>query len=256
MLRESHVKVYAIADDQVQQLRDLTRLRFECAQTGEKQRLISLLDLAFPEYQAPFSDLFGASSRAVLADFPTAKQLAKVDLRRLTRLLRETSRGCFGRAPAQRLKEAAKNSWALRRRAEALAMEIRFVVEGLNVLIDQIRQLEKRFQTLMVDQQKLLQTIPGLGKVWAPTVLAEILPVFQPDSKHGARKLVATAGVDVRLTESGVFRSHDPLFSEVYKRQKDRGKHHMVALTHVANKMLHVIFSVLKNDRPYTPILT
>ena len=82
-------------------------------------------------------------------------------------------------------------------------MEIRFVVERLNVLIDQIRQLEKRFQTLMVDQQKLLQTIPGLGKVWAPTVLAEILPVFQPDSKHGARKLVATAGVDVRLTESG-----------------------------------------------------
>ncbi len=205
MLRESHVKVCAIADDQVQQLRDLTRLRFECAQTavGEKQRLISLLDLAFPEYQAPFSDLFGASSRAVLAEFPTAKQLAKVDLRRLTRLLRESSRGCFGRAPAQRLKEAAKNSWALSRRAEALAMEIRFVVERLNVLIDQIRQLEKRFQTLMVDQQKLLQTIPGLGKVWAPTVLAEILPVFQPDSKHGARTLVATAGVDVRLTESG-----------------------------------------------------
>ena len=279
------MKVCAIADDQVQQLRDLTRLRFECAQTavGEKQRLISLLDLAFPEYQAPFSDLFGASSRVVLAEFPTAKQLAKVDLRRLTRLLRESSRGCFGRAQAQRLKEAARNSWALRRRAEALAMEIRFVVERLNVLIDQIRQLEKRFQTLMVDQQKLLHTIPGLGKVWAPTVLAEILPVFQPDSKHGARTLVATAGVDVRLTESGdkkgsgkrskrgsrylrtavmqaaeiaVFRSHDPLFSEVYKRQKDRGKHHMVALTHVANKMLHVIFSVLKNDRPYTPILT
>ena len=187
VLRESHVKVCAIADDQVQQLRDLTRLRFECAQTavGEKQRLISLLDLAFPEYQAPFSDLFGASSRAVLAEFPTAKQLAKVDLRRLTRLLRETSRGCFGRAPAQRLKEAAKNSWALSRRAEVLAMEIRFVVERLNVLIDQISQLEKRFQTLMVDQQKLLQTIPGLGKVWAPTVLAEILPVFQPDSKAG-----------------------------------------------------------------------
>ena len=285
VLRESHVKVCAIADDQVQQLRDLTRLRFECAQTavGEKQRLISLLDLAFPEYQDHFSDLFGASSRVVLAEFPTAKQLAKVDLRRLTRLLRESSRGCFGRAPAQRLKEAAKNSWALSRRAEVLAMEIRFVVERLNVLIDQISQLEKRFQTLMVDQQKLLQTIPGLGKVWAPTVLAEILPVFQPDSKHGARKLVAAAGVDVRLTESGdkkgsgkmskrgsrylrtavmqaaeiaVFRSHDPLFSEVYKRQKDRGKHHMVALTHVANKMLHVIFSVLKNDRPYTPILT
>ena len=60
----------------------------------------------------------------------------------------------------------------------------------------------------------------------------------------------------MQAAEIAVFRSHDPLFSEVYERQKDRGKHHMVALTHVANKMLHVIFSVLKNDRPYTPILT
>ena len=65
------MKVCAIADDQVQQLCDVTRLRFECAQTalGEKQRLISLLDLAFPEYQDHFSDLFGASSHAVLAEY-------------------------------------------------------------------------------------------------------------------------------------------------------------------------------------------
>ena len=95
--------------------------------------------------------------------------------------------------------------------------------------------------------------------------------------------MVAAAGVDVRLSESGhakghgkmskrgsrylrtavmqaaeiaVFRTHDPLFSAIYKRHKERGKHHLVALTHVAHKMLHVIFSVLKNERPYTPILT
>ena len=119
----TNLKVCAVVDDQVQQLRDLTRLRFECAQTAisEKQRLISLLDLAFPEYHEHFSDVFGSSSRAVLAEFPTAKQLAKVDIRRLTRLLQETSRGYFGRAHAQRLKEAAKSSFALTRRA------IRFV---------------------------------------------------------------------------------------------------------------------------------
>jgi transposase len=285
VLRETQLKVCAIADDQVQQLRDLTRLRFECAQTaiGEKHRLVSLLDLAFPEYGDHFSDLFGSSSRAVLAAFPTARQLAKVDIRRLTRLLQESSRGYFGRAQAQRLKEAAKSSFALAARAEALALEIRFVIERLNLLIEQIAQLEKRWQTMMVEQRNLLQSIPGLGKVWAPTILAEILPVFQPEHRHGARKLVAAAGVDVKLSESGdskghgkmskrgsrylrtavmqaaeiaVFRKHDPLFTAIYKRQKDRGKHHMVALTHVANKMLHVIFSVLKNERPYTPILT
>ena len=35
----------------------------------------------------------------------------------------------------------------------------------------------------------------------------------------------------------------------VYQRQIDRGKHHLVALTHVANKMLHVVFSVMKKSR-------
>ena len=44
-------------------------------------------------------------------------------------------------------------------------------------------------------------------------------------------------------------------FTQVYQRHIDRGKHHLVALTHVANKMLHIVFSVLKNNRPYTPIL-
>ena len=46
-----------------------------------------------------------------------------------------------------------------------------------------------------------------------------------------------------------------PLFEDVYNRQRERGKHHLVALSHVANKMLHVVFSVLKNNRPYTPML-
>ena len=284
LLRETHLKVCAIPDRQVHQLRDLTRLRFQCAQTvkSEKGHLVSLLDLAFPEYKQHFADLFGAASRAVLAEFPTADELARVDIRRLTRLLKDASRGAFGRDQAQALKAAAKDSFALNHRAQHLALEIRFVMERVNLLIEQIAQLDERLQDLMSEQQTLLQSIPGLGPVWAPTILAEILPVFHPEDQHGARKLVATAGLDVKQFDSGaqtgrgrmskrgsrylrtavmqaceiaVFKSHDPLFTQVYQRQIDRGKHHLVALTHVANKMLHVVFSVLKNNRPYTPRL-
>jgi len=285
LLRETHLKICAIPDVQVRQLRDLTRLRFQCAQTAkaEKARLVSLLDLAFPEYHDHFSDVFGASSRVVLAEYPTAEQLAKVDVRRLTRLLKQASRGQFGREQAQSLKAAAKSSFALASRSQHLELEIRFVVERLNLLIAQISQLDQRMKEFLTEQQALLQSIPGLGKVWAPTVLAEILPVFHPESKHGAGKLVATAGIDVRQSDSGdrtgrgrmskrgsqylrtavmqaaevaVFKSLDPLFTRVYERHIERGKHHLVALSHVAHKMLHVIFSVLKNNRPYTPILT
>ncbi len=284
ILREENPKVSAIPEQDVRALRDLTRMRFECAKaaTAEKQRLVALLDLVFPEYSEHFSDLFGATSREVLSEFPTAKDLAKVDVRRLTRLLKEASRGRMGRDEAERLKQAARTSFAFSGNTAGLALEIRFIVERLNLLIAQIAQLDKRFIEFLGDQQKLLCSIAGIGKVWAATMLAEILPVFHPELKHGARKLVAAAGLDVRLYDSGefrgkgkmskrgsrylrtaamqaavaaVFNARDPLFIMVYERQRDLGKHHTVAISHVAHKMLHVIFSVLKNRKPYKPQL-
>jgi hypothetical protein len=41
------------------------------------------------------------------------------------------------------------------------------------------------------------------------------------------------------------------MFSSIYEKQKAKGKKHLVAISHVANKMLHVVFSVLKNQKPY-----
>ena len=284
VLREENPKVSAIPDRDVRALRDLTRLRFECAQSAmaEKQRLVAVLDLVFPEYAQHFSDLFGATSRQVLAEFPTAEHLARVNIRRLTRLLKEASRGRLGRPQAEELRQAARESFALTGNTEALALEIRFIVERLNLLIDQIAELDRRLGEFLPAEQELLQTIPGLGKVWAPTILAEVLPVFHPELKDGARKFVAAAGIDVRLRDSGesigkgqmskrgskylrtavmqaadvaALLAADPLFKAVYDRHKSRGKHHTVALSHVAHKMLHVVFSVLKNKRPYTPML-
>ena len=284
VLREESPKVSAIPERDVAALRNLTRLRFESAQaaTAEKLRLGALLDLVFPEYAEHFSDLFGAASREVLAQFPSAEHLAKVDIRRLTRILRQASRGQLGRDHAKQLKAAAKTSFAFTSNTETLALEVRFVVERINLLIDQMDQLDRRIGTFLPDQQALLQSIAGLGPVWAPTILAEVLPVFHPEEKHGAKKFVAAAGLDVRLSDSGessgkgkmskrgskylrtaaiqaaevaVFLAGDPLFKAVYDRHKERGKHHTVALSHVANKMLHVVFSVLKNRKPYTPIL-
>ena len=284
VLREESPKVSAIPEKDVAALRSLTRLRFECAQaaTAEILRLGALLDLVFPEYAEHFSDVFGAASRQVLAAFPTAQDLAKVDIRRLTRVLREASRGRLGRERAKQLKTAARNSFAFTSNNETFALEVRFVVERINLLIEQIADLDRRFGAFLPDEQELLRSIPGLGPVWTPTILAEVLPVFHPEEKHGAKKFVAAAGLDVRLHDSGessgkgkmskrgskylrtaaiqaaevaVFVSGDPLFKTVYDRHKERGKHHMVALSHVANKLLHVVFSVLKNQRPYTPIL-
>ena len=98
ILREADPKFSAVPDDEVRQLRNLTRLRYECNHTfiAEKQRLIGLLDLVFPEYADHFSDIFGAASRELLAQYPTAEDIKKIDIRKLTRILKEASKGRMG----------------------------------------------------------------------------------------------------------------------------------------------------------------
>lgn len=280
ILREADPKFSAVPEDETRQLRNLTRLRYECSQTfiAEKQRLISLLDLVFPEYTEYFSDIFGAASRELLAQYSTAEEIKTIDIRKLTRILKEASKGRMGKEHAIRLKNAAKESFCLSASNLSFALEIKFLVQRMNILLQQMEELEKQIKKYMKDNQKLLQTIPGIGPVWAPTILAEVLPIFHPKEKDGAKKLVAAAGLDVRLNESGENKgkgkmskrgsrylrtaaiqaaevaalvAKDPMFKSVYEKQKAKGKKHMVAISHVANKLLHVVFSVLKNQKPY-----
>jgi transposase len=285
ILRESNPRESSIPNELTKQLRDLTRMRYECAQAivSEKQRLLALLDLTFPEYSLLFSDVFGVASREILSQFPTANMLARVNITRLTSLLKKASRGRLGKKDAQRMKQAARTSFALKGELDGLALEIKFIVQRINLALEQVKQLDERLKDHMKDKQALLKSIPGIGDVWAPTILAEIVPFFHPEEKNGAKKLVAAAGIDVKKNDSGnmegrgrmskrgskylrtavlqsamiaVYTSKDPLFLSVYDRQRKRGKSHMVALSHVGNKLLHVIFSVLKNERNYKPILS
>jgi transposase len=196
----------------------------------------------------------------------------------LTRLLKESSKGRIGREHAQKIKSAAKSSFTLNKAVDAFALEIQFIMQRMNLLSSQIEELSRQAKNHLNQEQKLLQSISGIGPVWVPTILAEVLPFFHPEEKNGARKLVAAAGLDVRLNESGGSKgrgkmskrgskylrtaafqaaevaalvAHDPMLKGVYAKQCSRGKSHRVAISHAANKLLHVVFSVLKNHRPY-----
>ncbi len=82
-------------------------------------------------------------------------------------------------------------------------MEIKFIAQRINLALEQLAQLDKKLKGFMQEKQALLKSIPGIGAVWAPTILAETLPFFHPDEKNGAKKLVAAAGIDVKQKQSG-----------------------------------------------------
>jgi transposase len=95
--------------------------------------------------------------------------------------------------------------------------------------------------------------------------------------KHGADKRVAAVGLDAQVKQSGrwvgqgrmskrgnryvrrvlMLAAHNAARSDaqcraIYAAQRGRGKHHTVALSHVAHQLLHIAYSVLLHARPYT----
>ncbi len=67
-------------------------------------------------------------------------------------------------------------------------------------------------------------------------------------SKRGSRYLRTAA---IQAAEVAALVAKDPMFSSIYEKQKAKGEKHLVAISHVANKKLHVVFSILKNQKPY-----
>ena len=160
---------------------------------------------------------------------------------------------------------------------------------ALEILLAQITHLEKQVAKLDVEiakrvkvRSETLTSIPGIGKTQEATILAEIgnFERFRND-KNGAEKLVAIAGIDPKMKESGKYKGKakmskrgssylrttirqaafvatcglgkDPMFSRIYEKKIAEGKPFEVALSHVENKMLHVIYSLLKSKKEYVP---
>ena len=198
------------------------------------------------------------------------------ELRGLTRLRYEMMQ------EAVSLKQAAQQSFARKQSQRNLTFQIRILLEDLNLNLKHVAELDKAIAAFLPQKQSLLKSLPGIGQVWAPTILAEIMPFFNPERKDGGDAFAAAAGLDPRLNQSGakngrarmskrgskylrtalleaaevaVNIAKDPMFTQIFERQKAKNKPYWVALSHVANKMCHVIFAVLRDEKPYEPHL-
>ena len=94
-----------------------------------------------------------------------------------------------------------------------------------------------------------------------------------------AEHLISYAGLDIEVYESGKFKAtshriskkgskylryalwqvakvcwkHDTMFNAYYNKKKSEGKHFYVIVGHIEKKLVRVIYSVLKNNKEYTP---
>lgn len=258
------------------QLRELTRFRASLtAQVGDcKRKIISILDRVFPEYESLFSNVFIQTSRRLLAEAMTPDQFADFDLTELAQLLTQASRGRHGQAKAEEIQALARDSVGIGFLGNALRVQMNCLLQQLSLLDAQRQQLDAEITALMDQFPQHITSIPGVGPITGAIILAEIGDIQRFATPE---KLVAYAGIDPTVYQSGQFTAsqtrmskrgspflrhalwqaafmatqHDPQLRAFYQRKRAEGKAHGTAVGAVCRKLLHRIYVVLKEQRPY-----
>jgi transposase len=254
------------------------RLQSKVKQTTQAiNRLHNLLARVFPELATLTDDISVGWVLRLLDKYPTAERIAGAQFASLEKLPHLCGE------QAQALHQAAKQSVASLRGdlAEALVRD----------LVTQVRQCQKAeqhlhqllvaaFADLPASPHVQLLTIPGIGEATAAALVAKIVDidrfatpnhlvnyfgVFPEESSSGVDKhgkplppgtlVMSRKGNDlVRSYLWNAARSaiqHNPAIRALYHRLRAKGKRGDVALGQCMRKLLHLVYTVWKTDRPF-----
>ena len=267
-----------LADEDLFSLRTLTRFRTYLVESISdlKRKVVCVLDQVFPEYQAVFSDIFGKTSKEILLKFSSPLDFESVSSETLAELLARLSRQKLGADKAEQLKSAASSSFGITFAKNSFAFQLKTLIEQITFIEKQVKETESEISRFMEKLNSPVTTITGIGSVTGAAIISEIGDISKFDSP---KKLVAFAGIDASVSQSGEFEAthnvmskrgspylrkaifqaalvavfKDPVLSAYYQKKKAEGKHHLTCIGAVSRKLCYIIYAVLKNNQPYVP---
>ncbi len=276
LLRVKKFEPSALGDETCDSLKHLTRFRMsmivDC--TTLKNKATAILDRIFPEYTDVFVNPYGPTSRSVLKRCATPRQVIKTGINRLTRIIDVASYGRCGRDKASELILTARRSIGVSFSSDALAMELRMIIERIDYLENLVKSLDGEISQLLKETPgKWLTTVPGIGSTLAAQIAGEIGDAHRFDSP---KKLVAFAGMDATKYQSGTrddaghmskhgssqlryaliqaadgARRCSAYFGDYYEKKIAEGAHYYHAISCVARKLAGVVLALMKEERPW-----
>ena len=183
-----------------EELKSLTRYRFDKVRERAqlKQSVSRLVTILFPELEKLVPTLHMSSIYALLIEFPGAKQITEAHLTHLKSLLKDASKGRYGRDMATEIRDAAKHSIGSVMPAKSL--ELRHTIRLIRELDSEIEDIEAAIEAIMEELQSPITTIPGMGFRMGAMILAEIGDFARFDSPD---KILAYAGMSPSTYQSG-----------------------------------------------------
>lgn len=253
------------------ELKSLSRARFLTVKdrSSLKNKVKRLVTILFPELLDVFTDLFGASGMALMKRYPSAKALAVCNLDTLTELLKTASRGRFGREKAEALRKLARES--IGTFSASAVFQLRLLLKRIELLNTQVEMYDDEIRRLMDQLDSPILSVPGIGYTLGAMILSEIGDIKRFSSPA---KLLAFAGLEPSVYQSGKFNpssgkmvkrgspflrwallqaaTYTPVssttFAAYYAKKRSEGKSPSVAHSHVAKKLVRVIFSLLSRN--------
>ena len=263
-------KVYPLKSYHLRNLKSLCRTRDNLVKERSLQlvKLTNVLDLIFPEFKPFFNkSLKSSTALYLLENYGVPSKISKMtkdSYAKMASILRKT----ISYAKFMELKCLARDT---------VGSEDSILVFELNLYLDLFKELNSKIndvESLIIEEYKTLSchvdSIPGIGIISAAGIISEIGIISR---FNNADQLVAFAGLDTAKYQSGegdytghmvkhgssylreyimnVAESsliHNPSLYEYYLKKRNEGKAHRVALSHVAKRLLRIIFSLEKNN--------
>lgn len=243
-------------------LKSLCRLRSKLVKQKSfyETTMTNILDMTFPEFK-PFFDGFSATALYILNKYKTPEKIANM---KDYDSLKKCSRGKFSYAKFLKLKDLAKNSIGVSN--EILTLELDTVISLRKNIDKEIKTLEDKIDGYIKELNPPTLSINGIGNIFCANIISEYGDMSRFKS---ADACVAFAGIEPSISQSGtetydgkmvkhgsgnlrfyllnaadyVF-MHEHVFTEYYYKKRNEGKSHRVALSHVAKKLVRVIYKL------------
>jgi len=274
MLMTQKLMPYVPVSYHEKELKSLTRYRFNLVKDCSRIKIsfARLMNIIFPELEKIVHELQVNSVYQLMSEFPDTYAISKAHLTRLTNLLLKYSKGHYGREKAIEIKDAARQSVGTCDGIQAI--ELQQTLARLRLLQEQIEVIETRIKEIIRNIDSPFITIPGISYITAAMIHAEIGDFSDFDN---AEKILAFAGMEPSIYQSGQYTSShakmvkrgsrylryalytaaknvskwDPTFRLFFQKKIAEGKHYNVAISHVAKKLVRVLYSIETKHEVY-----
>lgn len=256
-----------IVESQILELKELTRYQNRLIQERSNNKTLYLrtLDIIFPELAKIVKNVHNQFVYELLLNYPTPQKIKRAHFHSLLKIKRLTA------DKVNQIQEAAHLT--IGNSSLALQLEITQLIEMIRIQTEQINKVQAQINSLMAKIDSPITSITGIGERLGAVILAEIKNI------HNFRtpgQLQAFAGLEPSIYQSGamditghmvkrgssylryaliqaakLLANYSPHFKAYLRLKISQGKHYNVAVSHVAKKLIRIIYYLLRTNQTF-----